>query len=125
MSLYLEVKEYDVLVWLMTIRGSIYITQSDFLLLYLKISSLILKMTINLRRAIDLNINTSLEFLKKVIPTYILAINRSTNEHLLDGATLDRLLSEYRLSYKDTTICLYINYKLGACLTPYWLKRYK
>jgi platelet-activating factor acetylhydrolase len=125
MSLCSEVKEHDALVWLMTVRGSIHITQSDFSLLYPKMSSLILKMTVNPRRAIDLNINASLEFLKKVMPARISAMNRGTNEHLLDVATLDRLPSEHSPSYKYTAIRLRINHELRVRLTPYWLRRYK
>lgn len=52
--------------WLMTIRGTVHITQSDFNLLYPHICSLVLKTTANPRRALDLNINASLEFLRLV-----------------------------------------------------------
>ena len=67
MSLCREVKEQDQLAWLMTVRGSVHISQSDFSLLYPWISSVLLKMTVSPRRAIDLNINASLEFLKQVM----------------------------------------------------------
>ncbi|KAK1076095.1 hypothetical protein LTR48_009171, partial [Friedmanniomyces endolithicus] len=49
--------------WLMTLRGTVHISQSDFSLLYPNICSLFLKMVANPRRALDLNINASLEFL--------------------------------------------------------------
>jgi len=60
MSLCKEAKDQDTLCWLMTVRGSVHVSQSDFSLLYPKISSLLLKMTVNPQRAIDLNINASL-----------------------------------------------------------------
>lgn len=49
-------------------RGTVHISQSDFSLLYPHVCSLFLKTTANPRRALDLNINTSLEFLKLVMP---------------------------------------------------------
>jgi platelet-activating factor acetylhydrolase len=61
------VKEQDQLAWLMTVRGSVHISQSDFSILYPWIASVLLKMTVNPRRAIDLNLNASLEFLKQVM----------------------------------------------------------
>ncbi|KAK5202567.1 hypothetical protein LTR41_011686 [Exophiala xenobiotica] len=39
--------------WLMTVRGTVRISQSDFCILYPHIASLVLKMTVNLIRAID------------------------------------------------------------------------
>ena len=67
MALCHEAKDQNQLVWLMTVRGSVHISQSDFSLLYPRVSSILLKMTVNPRRAIDLNINASLEFLKQVM----------------------------------------------------------
>ncbi|TVY32912.1 Platelet-activating factor acetylhydrolase [Lachnellula subtilissima] len=60
MSLCLEAKDNNALCWLMTVRGSVHISQSDFSILYPKIASLLLKMTVNPRRAIDLNDNARL-----------------------------------------------------------------
>lgn len=54
--------------WLMTVRGTIHVNQSDFSILFPNVCSLVLKMTANPRRALDLNINASLEFLKMVMP---------------------------------------------------------
>jgi platelet-activating factor acetylhydrolase len=56
MSLCKEAEEQGALVWPMTIRGSVHISESDFSLLYPKLSSLLLKMAVNPRRAIDLNV---------------------------------------------------------------------
>jgi platelet-activating factor acetylhydrolase len=67
MVLCCEVKEQDQLAWHMTVRGSVHISQSDFSILYPWISSVLLNMTVNPRRAIDLKINSSLEFLKQVM----------------------------------------------------------
>ena len=124
MTLCREAKEHDALVWLMTVRGSIHISQSDFSLLYPKLCSLFLKMTVNPRRAIDLNINASLEFLKKVMPARISAMNRGTNEHLLDVATLNKLPSDHRPEHKYMAMRLRIPHEFRARLTPRWLRKY-
>jgi platelet-activating factor acetylhydrolase len=123
MSLCREAKDHDALVWLMTVRGSIHISQSDFSLLYPKLSSLFLKMTVNPRRAIDLNVNASLEFLKKVMPR-MSAMNRGTNEHLLDVTALKRLPSYHRPHHKHMAVRLRIPHEFRARVTPRWLRRY-
>jgi len=64
MSLCREAKEQDNL----TVCGSVHISQFDFSLVYPKLSSLLPKMTVNPQRAIDLNVNASLEFLKGDMP---------------------------------------------------------
>lgn len=79
-----EAREQGVLSWLMTIRGTVHVNQSDFPLLYPHLCSWFLKMTANPRRAIDLNIDASLEFLKIVMPARIAQLNRSLqSENLL------------------------------------------
>lgn len=119
-----EAKERDQLCWLMTVRGSVHVTQSDFSLLYPRISSWLLKMTINPQRAIDLNINASLEFLKLVMPSRISAINRGTNEHLLEVSQLDKLPEDHRPNDKWTALRLHIPHELTLRLTPLWVRRY-
>jgi len=54
--------------WLLTLRGTVHVSQSDFSLLYDHVCSIFLKMVANPRRALDLNINASLEFLSHVPP---------------------------------------------------------
>jgi platelet-activating factor acetylhydrolase len=124
MSLCWEVKEQDQLAWLMTVRGSVHVSQSDFSLLYPRIASLLLKQRGNPRRAIDLNINASLEFLKQVMPARISEMNRGTNEHLLEVSTLDKLPSEHRLNDKWTAVRLHIPHEMRMRLTPQWIRRY-
>lgn len=123
MSLCKEAKEQGALAWLLTVRGSVHITQSDFSLLYPRLSSLFLKMTVNPRRAIDLNINASLEFLREVMPARISAMNRGTNEHLLEVSTLDELPSERRPEDKYVAVRLKIPHELRVRLTPRWVRR--
>lgn len=85
-----EAHDNDVLGWLMTVRGTIHLNQSDISLLYPRICSYLLKMTANPQRAIDLNINASLEFLRLTLPSNLREILRSMrNEKLLQMAVLD------------------------------------
>lgn len=119
-----EVKEHDQLCWLMTVRGSVHISQSDFSILYPKVSSLFLKMTVNPQRAIDLNINASLEFLKLVMPSRISAMNRGTNEHLLEVSKLDKLPEEHKPNDKWTAMRLRIPHEMTLRLTPQWVRRH-
>lgn len=123
MSFCKEAKEQEQLVWLMTVRGSVHISQSDFSLLYPRISSIVLKMTVNPRRAIDLNINASLEFLKLVMPDRISAMNRGSNEHLLEVSTLDKLPEDHKPKHEWTAVRLRIPHELRIRLTPQWLRR--
>ncbi|CZS95064.1 related to acetylhydrolase [Rhynchosporium graminicola] len=124
MSLCREAKKHDALVWMMTVRGSVHISQSDFSLLYPRIASLFLKMTINPRRAIDLNINASLEFLRKVMPDRVSKMNRGTNEHLLEVSMLDSLPEEHRPDEKWMAMRLRIPHELRIRLRPQWVRRY-
>ncbi|KAF4624468.1 hypothetical protein G7Y89_g13703 [Cudoniella acicularis] len=118
MTLCCEAKPNSQLVWLMTVRGSVHISQSDFSLLYPRLSSLLLKMTVNPRRAIGLNINASLEFLRKVMPERISRMNRGSSEGLLEVDMLDRLPSEHRPMEKWTAVRLRIPHELRIRLTP-------
>lgn len=72
--------------WLMTLRGTVHVSQSDFSLLYPNVCSLFLKAVANPRRALDLNINASLEFLSHVLPGELARVNRAyKNENLLEA----------------------------------------
>ena len=123
MSLCKEAKEQDTLAWLMTVRGTVHISQSDFSLLYPRVCSLLLKMTVNPQRALDLNINASLEFLKEVMPARISAMNRGTNEHLLEVSTLDKLPDLHKPPEKYTAVRLRIPHELRVRMTPQWARK--
>jgi platelet-activating factor acetylhydrolase len=118
-----EAKHNGALVWLLTVRGSIHLSQSDFTILYPRLSSFLFKMTVNPQRAIDLNINASLEFLKIVMPQRISAMNRGTNEHLLEVSTLDDLPEDHKPDEKWTAFRLRIPHETALRLTPHWMRR--
>ncbi|KAH7390826.1 platelet-activating factor acetylhydrolase, isoform II-domain-containing protein [Phaeosphaeria sp. MPI-PUGE-AT-0046c] len=69
-SLMEEASEHGYPAYLLTVRGSVHITQSDWSLLYRHTMSFLLKATVNPTRALDLNISASLEFLRLVMPHY-------------------------------------------------------
>lgn len=102
----------------MTVRGSIHISQSDFSILYPNFCSLFLKMTVNPRRAIDINVNASLEFLKLVMPKRISAMNRGTNEKFLEKCTIDDLPQENRPNQKWTAVRLRIPHEARLRIIP-------
>lgn len=86
-----EATSNDALAWLMTVRGTVHVNQSDVSILYPTICELGLKMTANPQRALDLNINASLEFLQLVLPSDMAIILRSMqDEKLLQMAVTDR-----------------------------------
>ncbi|KAF3131501.1 hypothetical protein TWF569_011127, partial [Orbilia oligospora] len=70
--------------WMMTVKGTVHISQSDFTVVYPRLCALLLKASADAERAIDININASLEFLKRVMPANIAKWNRVDEEGLLD-----------------------------------------
>lgn len=123
MKLCKEAKEQGQLAWLMTVRGSVHISQSDFSILYPWISSVVLKMTCNPRRAIDLNVNASLEFLRQVMPERMSRMNRGTDEKLLEVSKLDNLPDERKPNEKWMAVRLRIPHELRVRMTPTWVRR--
>lgn len=53
--------------WLLTIRGTVHLSQSDFAILYPRLCSMLLKMTAEPRRALDINVDATLEFLCRTL----------------------------------------------------------
>ena len=98
--------------WLMTLRGTVHISQSDFSLLYPGLSSFFLKAVADPQRALDLNINASLDFLSKVLPTELAAQVDSTfdNENLLDSeiTQLDRIPTSQNHRPDDENIAMFL-----------------
>lgn len=98
-----EAREQGVPAWLLTVRGTVHISQSDFCILYPRIVSTVMKMTMNPIRAIDLNIDASLDFLSRVlpdIPTQPFPFRRtlgtsSTAKRLLDLPVLTEMPTEH------------------------------
>ncbi|EMD01054.1 hypothetical protein BAUCODRAFT_50008, partial [Baudoinia panamericana UAMH 10762] len=124
-SLIMEAQEapYQNPSWLMTLRGTVHISQSDFSLLYRNVCSMFLKMTAEPQRALDLNINASLEFLSHVLPAELAQVNRAyKNENLLEArpAPLDRIPSNllHRPMEKYTAMRLQIKHEWVYRISP-------
>ena len=96
-----EVREHGSLSWLMTVRGTVHISQSDFCILYPHIASVVLKMTMNPARAIDLNIDASLDFLSRTLPLKDKPFHRLlSKKKLLDLPILQEMPTEHQPSQK-------------------------
>ncbi|TEA14437.1 Platelet-activating factor acetylhydrolase [Colletotrichum sidae] len=63
-----EARSEDALIWMMTIRGSTHLSQTDFAILYSTWMDLLMKTLVNPLRAIYLTISPALEFLKITLP---------------------------------------------------------
>jgi platelet-activating factor acetylhydrolase len=100
MTLMKEASEHGAPAYLLTVRGSVHISQSDFSILYKHVVSFFLKATVHPQRAIDLNVSTSLEFLRLVTPAKgggKSIIDRCmTDEHLLETPTTEDMPTEHR-----------------------------
>lgn len=116
--------------WLLTLRGTVHVSQSDFSLLYPHVCSSFLKMVANPRRALDLNINASLEFLSQILPTDLAQVNRAyRNEQLLEAklCPLDRIPSAAMHKPKEKWIAarLRIDHEWVYRISPKLFRRLK
>jgi len=111
----LEAEEAGALSWLMTVRGTVHISQSDFHILFPKICRVILGATAKPQRAISLNVNASLEFLRHVMPDRMSQMNRGEDEGVLKTSTIRKMPTEHRP--KDKWIGVRLAGKAPADLT--------
>ncbi|KAI0144601.1 hypothetical protein GGR57DRAFT_327155 [Xylariaceae sp. FL1272] len=64
-----EARSNDAPCWMMTIKGATHLSQTDFAILYPRWMSFLCKTLVDPRRAVQLTVNSSLEFLKKILPS--------------------------------------------------------
>jgi platelet-activating factor acetylhydrolase len=108
--------------WLITVRGTVHVSQSDFSILYPHICSFLLKMTANPKRALDLNISASLEFLSRILIPERSSIIRRTMvvENILDIEPIGELPTDRKPDSKWTAVRLKVPHearaRLGASL---------
>ncbi|WYZ44186.1 hypothetical protein EsH8_VII_000622 [Colletotrichum jinshuiense] len=81
-----EARAEDTLTWMMTIRGSTHLSQTDFAILYSTWTDLLMKTLVNPLRAIYLTISPSLEFLKITLPPEQTKYNMWVDEKILRTA---------------------------------------
>lgn len=114
--------------WLMTVRGTVHISQSDFCILYPHFASVLLKMTMNPIRAVDLNIDASLEFLARVMPGHISQhqpyMRALAEKKLLDLEVLHDLPTEHKPRKRWTAVRLRVHHEAIKRLTPGMRKKY-
>lgn len=116
--------------WLMTVRGTIHISQSDFVLLYPHLCSLLMKAVASPRRALDINVNASLEFFKQVMPSDLTGGFRAfDNENLLESeiSPLERIPSSQMLRPKNKWVAarLKIRHEWAYRLSPKLFRKLK
>jgi len=114
--------------WLMTVRGTVHISQSDFCILYPHIASAVLKMTIDPIRAIDLNLDASLDFLSRVMPADIRRnqpfLRTLSDKKLLDLKVLHELPTEHQPNEKWMAVRLRVRHEGLKRITPGTRRRY-
>ncbi|KAK2048199.1 platelet-activating factor acetylhydrolase [Colletotrichum somersetense] len=78
-----EARAEEALTWMMTIRGSTHLSQTDFAILYSTWMDLLMKTLVDPLRAIYLTISPSLEFLKITLPPEHTKYNTWVDEKIL------------------------------------------
>ena len=114
-----EAKMHGALAWLLTVRGTIHISQSDFCIIYPHIASFYLKQTMNPHRAIDVNITASLEFLAQVMPLPLSPFHYCLeSEKLLDLPCINELPTEHKPDEKWTAVRLKLPHEVRSRILP-------
>jgi len=125
-SLIEEAQNQGAPAWLLSVRGTIHVSQSDFSILYPHICAVLLKMTANPKRALDINVSASLEFLKTVMPARAKMIDRSMqHEHLLATAVLDDLPTEHKPTAKWIAARLKVPHEFRTRVVPKLTRKVK
>jgi platelet-activating factor acetylhydrolase len=90
----------------------VHISQSDFCILYPHIANAVLKTTMKHTRAIDLNIDASLDFLSRVLPLKDMPFHRLKREkNLLDIPCLDEMPTEHEPAKKWMAVRLRVKHE--------------
>jgi platelet-activating factor acetylhydrolase len=114
-----EVRKQGIPAWLLTIRGSVHVSQCDFSLLYPRLCSLFMKMSVNPKRAIDLNVSATLEFLMAVMPERTAIVARTlVKENILALPPLEDLPDEHKPDEKFIGGKLKIPHELRSRVVP-------
>lgn len=116
--------------WLLTCRGTIHISQSDFCVLYPRIARNIFKMTMMPVRAIDVNIDASLDFLDRTLQCDGETKNQQAfrrnlpTKRLLDLDMIGEVPTEHKPKQKWTAMRLRIEHEGRKRLKPHAQKKY-
>ena len=113
-----EAQERGNVTWLMTVRGTVHLSQSDFCILYPHLASMMLKAAMDPTRAIDLNIDASLDFLSRVTHNQNAPFLRVLpKKKLLDLPLTSELPQEHAPKEKWTAVRLRIPHETRQRLT--------
>ncbi|KAI0843936.1 platelet-activating factor acetylhydrolase, isoform II-domain-containing protein [Daldinia vernicosa] len=83
-----EARNGGALCWVLTIKGSTHLSQTNFAMLYPHWMSFFMKTMVNPKRAVALTVNSSLEFLSRVLPPALTLGNAWVNEGILKTKVL-------------------------------------
>ncbi|KAI1209664.1 platelet-activating factor acetylhydrolase [Annulohypoxylon truncatum] len=119
-----EAKDGGAFCWMLTIKGSTHLSQTDFAVLYPQWMSIFMKTMVNPRRAVYLTVNSSLEFLSRALPPESIIGNAWVNEGILETKLLteDELPLGHRPNDKWTASRLRIPNELWL-RTTHWVRR--
>ncbi|KAK7742420.1 hypothetical protein SLS62_010728 [Diatrype stigma] len=109
-----EADDRGVPCWNLTIKGTTHLSQSDFAILYFHWMSLFGKTMANGRRSIYLTVNSSVEFLRKMLPIEQLLGTNWVEEGLLETESqgVDNVPDEHKPDAKWTAARLKIPHEL-------------
>lgn len=123
-----EANEQGVPSWLLTVRGTVHISQSDFCILYPHIASAVLKATMDPIRAIDINIDASLDFLSRVLPESLQPFRHTLGykqfKRLLDLPLLTEMPTEHMPRKRWIAVRLRIRHEMWKRARPHAMKHY-
>lgn len=112
--------------WMLTIRGSTHLSQTDFAVLYRRAMSLFMKTIAHPRRAVHLSITSSLEFLSVVLPPdYLQFATPLAEERLLreaDHADI-KILREHRPDDERIAARLKIEHEFSLRVANWFRRR--
>ncbi|KAI2626072.1 platelet-activating factor acetylhydrolase, isoform II-domain-containing protein [Hypomontagnella submonticulosa] len=113
--------------WMLTIKGSTHLSQTDFAILYPQWMSIFMKTMVNPRRAVYLTVNSSLEFLSQVLPPDFTAGNTWMNEGILRTKVLvaDEVPRDHSPNDKWMASRLRIPNELWLRITNYFRRKPK
>jgi platelet-activating factor acetylhydrolase len=112
--------------WVLTIRGTVHLSQSDFPILYSGLCALFFRMTADPKRALDINLGATLEFLHLVAPERSEIISRTMKaEDLLKVEMLEDMPTDHRPDDKYLAMKLKVPMHLTARLMPGAIRKLK
>lgn len=116
--------------WLLTCRGTVHIAQSDFCILYPRVAKNVMKMTMSPIRAIDVNMDASLDFLDRTLhldgekPEQQAFRRNLPAKKLLDIDLVGEMPTEHKPKPRWTAMRLRVKHEGRKRLKPHSQQRY-